>query len=165
LPDETVLPVVAVVGVAVAVAAAVVVAVAAEIDLAAAEPHCLGPVVVQDSAPKVMLKNGIQKGIIKLTDAKDRHASERNPGGAPTLRTRSFKRSLAKMGHKTGGRRRTTTIQLVAGGSKQVYHQSLFCFLLTCWIWLDCNLARHTTSTSGLKCIPICLGFKRKHLQ
>jgi len=55
LPDETVLPVVAVVGVAVAVAAAVVVAVAAEIDLAAAEPHCLGPVVVQDSSPKVML--------------------------------------------------------------------------------------------------------------
>ncbi len=151
------LPVVAVVGVAVAVAAAVVVA--AEIDLAAAEPHCLGPV-VQDSAPKVMLKNGIQKGIIKLTDAKGRHASERNPGGAPTLRKRNFKRSLAKMGHKTGGRRRMTTIQLVAGGSQQVYLQSLFCFLLTCWIWLDCNLARHTTSTSGLKCIPICLGFK-----
>ncbi len=154
------LPVVAVVGVAVAVAAAVVVAVAAEIDLAAAEPHYLGPVVVQDSAPKVMLKNGIQKGIIKLTDAKGRHASERNPGGAPTFRKRSFKRSLAKIGHKTGGRRRTTTIQLVAGGTQQVYHQSLFCFLLTCWIWLDCSLARHTTCTSGLKCIPICLGFK-----
>jgi hypothetical protein len=50
-----VLPVVAVVGVAVAVAAAAVVAVAAEIDSAAAEPHCLGPVVVQDSAPKLML--------------------------------------------------------------------------------------------------------------
>ncbi len=153
------LPVVAVVGVAVAVAAAAVVAVAAEIDSAAAEPHCLGPVVVQDSAPKLMLKNGIQKGIIKLTDAKGRHASERNPGGAPTLRKRSLKRSLAKMGHKTGGRRRMTTIQLL-GGSQQFYHQSLFCFLLTCWIWLDCNLARHTTSTSGLKCIPICLGFE-----
>jgi hypothetical protein len=166
LPDETVLPVVAVVVVAAAaVAAAVVVVVAAEIDLAAAEPHCLGPVVVQDSAPKLMLKNGFQKGIIKLTDAKGRHASKRNPGGAPTLRKRSFKRNFAKMGHKTGGRRRTTTIQLVAGCSKQVYHQSLFCFLLTCWIWLDCNLASHTTSTSGLKCIPICLGFERKHLQ
>jgi hypothetical protein len=106
LPDETVLPVVAVVVVAAAVAAAVVVVVAAEIDLAAAEPHCLGPVVVQDSSPKVMLKKGIQKGIIKLTDAKGRHASERNPGGAPTLRKRSFKRSLAKMGHNPVGCRR-----------------------------------------------------------
>ncbi len=35
--------------------------------------------------------------------------------------------------------------------------------LLTCWIWLDCRLTRHTWS--GLKSIPICLGFKWKHLQ
>ncbi len=41
--------------------------------------------------------------------------------------------------------------------------QNSWSHLLTCWIWLDCRLTRHTWS--GLKSIPICLGFKWKHLQ